>query len=80
MTKPSRSLSQGRDALVGVSLKPVDSAREAQKPAMPSAADRRFGAAGHHHVGIAQHDQPGGVADGVHAGGAGRHHASGSGP
>jgi hypothetical protein len=36
MTKPSRSRSQGRDALVGVSLNPVDSAREAQNPAIPS--------------------------------------------
>ena len=36
MTKPSRSLSHGREALAGVSLKPVDSAREAQKPPMPS--------------------------------------------
>ena len=36
MTKPSRSLSQGRDAICGVSLKLVDSARAAQNPAMPS--------------------------------------------
>ena len=36
MTKPSRSLSQGREAAAGRSLKPVDSAREAQNPAMPS--------------------------------------------
>ena len=36
MTKPSRSLSQGREAFCGVSLKPVDSARAAAKPAMPS--------------------------------------------
>ena len=35
------------------------------------AADRRFGAAGDHHVGIAQRDQPRGVADGVRAGRAG---------
>ncbi len=35
MTKPSRSLSHGRDAAGGRSLNPVDSAREAQKPAMP---------------------------------------------
>jgi hypothetical protein len=35
MTKPSRPSSQGREAFCGVSLKAVDSAREAQKPAMP---------------------------------------------
>ena len=35
MTKPSRSWSQGRDAFSGVSLKPVESARAAAKPAMP---------------------------------------------
>src|SRR4051794_21750227 len=35
MTKPSRSLSQGRDAAGGLSLKWVDRAREAQNPAMP---------------------------------------------
>ena len=34
--------------------------------------DRRFGAAGHHHVGVAERDQPRRVADGVGAGGAGR--------
>src|SRR5215471_4829306 len=36
MTKPSRSLSHGREAFGGVSLNAVDSAREAQKPAIPS--------------------------------------------
>ena len=36
MTKPSRSLSHGRDAFSGVSLNLVDSARAAAKPAMPS--------------------------------------------
>src|SRR5271168_4788747 len=35
MTKPSRSLSHGREAREGVSLKPVDIARAAQKPHMP---------------------------------------------
>ncbi len=38
------------------------------------AADRRFGAAGHHHVGIAEGDEACGIADGVGAGGAGRDH------
>src|SRR5262249_61655525 len=33
--KPSRRLSHGRDAAVGVSLKSVDSALQALKPAMP---------------------------------------------
>src|SRR6202795_3314874 len=36
MTKPSRSRSYGREAFSGVSLKPVDSARDAQKPAIDS--------------------------------------------
>src|SRR6516164_8275912 len=35
MTKPSRRLSHGRDACVGVSLKSVDKALQALKPAMP---------------------------------------------
>ena len=35
MTKPSRSSSQGREARSGVSLKRVDSARAAAKPATP---------------------------------------------
>jgi len=35
MTKPSRALSQGREARCGSSLKPVESARAAAKPAMP---------------------------------------------
>ncbi len=37
-------------------------------------AQRRFRAARHHHVGVAKGDEPRGVADGVRAGGAGRHH------
>ena len=35
MTKPSRPSSQGREAACGLSLKAVESARAAQKPAMP---------------------------------------------
>ena len=35
ITKPSRSRSHGREARIGWSLKPVDMARAAQKPAMP---------------------------------------------
>src|SRR5690606_27480967 len=35
--------------------------------------DRRFGAAGQHHVGITERDQPGGIADGVSTGGTRRH-------
>ena len=41
---------------------------------MRQPADRRFGAAREHHVGIAKPDQPRGIADGVRAGGAGRDH------
>ena len=66
ITKPSRSRSHGREARSGVSLKSVDSARDAQKPAMPSAHNRTLGATGDHDVGIAQHDQPRRVADRVH--------------
>ena len=33
-----------------------------------NAVDRRFGAARHHHVGIAERDQPAGIADGVRPG------------
>ena len=54
------------------SLKPVESARQAQKPAIAEAVDRRFGAARHHHVGVAERDQAAGVADRVRAGRAGR--------
>ena len=36
ITKPSRSLSQGREARCGVSLKPVERARAAAKPAIDS--------------------------------------------
>ncbi len=35
---------------------------------------RRFGAAAQHHIGIVILDQPGGIADGMRAGGAGRDH------
>src|ERR1700722_9404277 len=35
ITNPSRSRSHGREALVGVSLNPVESARDAQNPAIP---------------------------------------------
>mgnify|MGYP003694372003 CR=1 FL=1 len=51
---------------------PVDSARQATKPAMPIRDDRRLGAARHHDVGIAERDQPRGIADGMRAGRAGR--------
>src|SRR5918911_665873 len=72
MTNPSRSLSQGREARSGVSLKLAESARAAAKPASP----RRLIAASvpparHHDVGILQHDQPRRVADRVCAGRAG---------
>ena len=39
-----------------------------------NAIDGRFGAAGDHHVGVAHRDDARRVADGVRAGGAGRHH------
>ena len=38
------------------------------------AIDRRFRAAGHHHLRIAERDEPRGIADGMGAGGAGGHH------
>ncbi len=55
-----------------MSLWSVESARQAAKPASAERRDRRFRAAGHHHVGVAEHDQPRRVADGVRAGRAGR--------
>ena len=73
ITKPSRSSSHGREARSGVSLKWVESARAAAKPATPEPADRGLGAAGDHHVGIAERDQPAGVADRMRAGRAGGH-------
>jgi hypothetical protein len=45
MTKPSRPVSQGRDARSGVSLYWVERARAAAKPA------------GHHHVRIVELDE-----------------------
>src|SRR6476646_3491781 len=60
-TKPSRSLSQGRDAVWGSSLR-VDSARAAAG----------LGTAGDHDVGVAAFDHARGHADGVQARGAGR--------
>ena len=57
-----------------MSLKWVESALQAAKPGDRQTADRRLGAAGDHHVGIAELDQAAGVADGVGAGRAGGDH------
>ena len=61
-----------RGAFGGVSLKPVDSARAGGEAGDAEAADRRLGAAGDHHVGVVERDQPRRVADRVRAGRAGR--------
>ena len=73
MTKPSRSLSQGRDACSGVSLKAVRERARSGEAGDPEPADRGLGAAGDHDVGIAEPDHPGGVADRMGAGRAGGH-------
>ena len=67
-------------AIVGARglLRPVVEAGR-QRPAGAEAGerqavDRRFGAARHHHIGVAERDQPPGVADRVRAGRAGGDH------
>ena len=71
-TKPSRSASNGRDAVAGSSLR-VDIAFIAQNPPMASGDDDRLGAARDHDVGVAALDDADGVADRVVAGGARGH-------
>ena len=56
---------------VGVSLKPVDSARTAANPAIEIRLTGDSAAARHHDVGIAQRDHPAGIADRMRAGRAG---------
>ena len=70
ITKPSRSLSQGREARCGSSLR-VDRARIDGEAGHRERRDHRFGAAGDHGVGVAVLDQPEGIAHRVQAGGAG---------
>jgi hypothetical protein len=48
-------------------LKPVESARQAAKPAIERRFHGRFRAARHHHVGVAERDEPRRIADGVRA-------------
>ena len=66
-------LSHGREARSGVSLYPVDNARAAAN-GHPQPANRRFGAADHHHIGVVVLNNTGRVANRVGAGGAGRDH------
>ena len=70
-TKPSRSLSKGRLACCGSSLR-VESARMAANPPTDMRRDRGLGPAGDHHVGVAVLNHAHAIADGVRAGGAGR--------
>ena len=63
----------GAEASFGRSLKPVDKARQAAKPASAMRQIGELGAARDHHVGVAQRDDAGSVADGVRARRAGRH-------
>ena len=67
MMKPSRSLSNGRLARCGSSLR-VDSARIAAETADAHRRDGRLGPAGDHHVGVVALDDLEGVADGVRRG------------
>ena len=70
-TKPSRSRSKGREALVGSSLR-VLRAVSRLKPVTPKGWIMRVRAAGEHHVGLAAADDLDRLADGLAAGGAGR--------
>ncbi len=69
-TKPSRSLSKGRQACWGSSLR-VERALHGGEAADAQRGDGGFGAAGDHGVGVAALDDAEGVADGVGGGGAG---------
>jgi hypothetical protein len=71
-TKPSRSLSQGRDAAGGIVVARGQRTRR-REAADAQRRDRALGAAGDHHVGIAVLDQPRRLADAVQPGGAGGH-------
>src|SRR5688500_4892859 len=70
ITKPSRSTSNGREADAGSSWRP-DRAPHAGEGGDGDGHDHGLGAAGQDDVGRAVPDQPGTVADGVRAGGAG---------
>ena len=70
-TKPSRSLSNGRLAPCGSSLR-VDRARADDEAAQAHRRDAGLRAAGDHHVGLVVLDGAQGVADGVGGRGAGR--------
>ena len=70
ITKPSRSLSNGREAFSGASLR-VESARIEQKPPTPSGVIAASAAPGDHHVGVAALDEAEGVAHRVGAARAG---------
>ena len=71
MTKPSRSLSNGRDACLGIVVARAHGSHGAEA-ADADRNDRRFGAAGEHDLGVAHFDGAPGFADGVVGGGAGR--------
>ena len=69
-TKPSRSLSQGRQAWVGVVVAGGEGLHGGESTDAHG-GDGGFGATGDHGVGIAALDDAEGVADGVRGGGAG---------
>jgi hypothetical protein len=70
MTKPSRSLSQGRLARVGIVVAGGEGAHGGES-ADAHGSDGGFGASGNHDVGVAALDDAEGIADGMSAGGAG---------
>ena len=70
-TKPSRSRSNGREALVGSSLLVLKAVQQIEA-GDAEGMDHAVRAAGEHHVGVAAADDLGGLADGLAAGGAGR--------
>ena len=72
MTKPSRAVSNGREAAVRVVVAGRERAHRGE-PADERLVDAGLGAAGDHHVGVAAADDLARLADRVAAGGAGRH-------
>ena len=70
ITKPSRSLSNGREAFLGIVVARAQGLHRA-KAADADGHDGGLGAAGEHHFGLAHFDGAPGLADGVVGGGAG---------
>ncbi len=74
ITNPSRAWSHGREARGRIVVEPGRQCPRRGKSGDAEPADRRFGAAAHHDVGVVEHNQPAGVADRMGAGRARGHH------